>query len=231
MNILERVIIEPFEGLYEKVLQFLPNLLASILLVIAGIILGTVLKAIFLRVFKAFNIDKHSERFGMVEILNKGGIKDPLSLLLSKAIQWIIIFVFIVISLRALNVPAVENLFERFFLYIPNVLVAALVLFLGYLLSNFLGRAALIASVNAGIKISGLIGKFVKFTVMILSSTMALEQLGIGKETVIIAFAIIFGGIVLAFAIAFGLGGRDIAKEYLENKIKGEEKKDDIKHL
>ena len=59
---------------------------------------------------------------------------------------------------------------------------------------------------------------------------MALEQLGIGRETIIIAFAIVFGGIVLALSIAFGLGGRDIAKEYLEKKLKGEEK-DEIEHL
>lgn len=60
---------------------------------------------------------------------------------------------------------------------------------------------------------------------------MALEQLGIGRETIIISFSIIFGGIVLALAIAFGLGGRDIAKEYIEKKIKGDEKKDEISHL
>jgi hypothetical protein len=63
---------------------------------------------------------------------------------------------------------------------------------------------------------------------------MALEQLGIGRETIVIAFAIIFGGIVLAFALAFGLGGRDAAKEYLEKKIKGdrgEDEKDEISHL
>ncbi len=60
---------------------------------------------------------------------------------------------------------------------------------------------------------------------------MALEQLGIGKETVLIAFAIVFGGIVLAFAIAFGVGGRDAAKEYIDKRLKGEKDTDDIKHL
>jgi hypothetical protein len=80
-------------------------------------------------------------------------------------------------------------------------------------------------------KVAGLVGKLVKRTVILLALTMALEQLGIGKETIVIAFAIILGGVVLALAIAFGLGGRDIAKEYLEKKIKGEENKDDIHHL
>lgn len=230
MNILQKVIIEPFERFWDKVLQFLPNFLASILILIVGIIFGIILKGLFLRLFKAISLDKFSEKSGVVELLRKSGIKDSVSVLISKIIGWITIIIFAIISMRALDLPVVERLFERFLLYLPNVFVAALILLFGYLLGNFFGRAVLIASVNAGIKFSGLIGKFVKFTVFILSATMALEQLGIGRGTIIIAFAIIFGGVVLAFAIAFGLGGRDIAKEYLEKKLKGEER-DDIEHL
>lgn len=231
MNILQRVIIEPFERFFEKVLQFLPNFLTSFILLIVGIILGIVLKGLFLRFFKAISLDKFADRTGVIELLKKGGIKDSVSVLISKVIGGIIILIFAIISMRALEIPTVDLLFERFLLYLPNVFVALLILLVGYLFGNFFGRAALIASVNAGMRFSGLIGKFVKFTVFMLSATMALEQLGIGRETVVIAFAIIFGGIVLALAIAVGLGGRDIVKEYLEKKIKGEEEKDDIEHL
>lgn len=230
MNIFQRVVIEPFENFFEKFIKFLPNFLTSILILIAGIILGRILKGIFLKLFKAIGIDKFSERSGVMEILKKGGIRDTASVLLSKMIGWITIIIFVVISAKALEITAVERLLERFLLYLPNVFVAALILLFGYLLGNFFGRATLIASVNAGIKFSGLIGRFVKFTVFILSATMALEQLGIGRGTIIIAFAIIFGGIVFALALAFGLGGRDIAKDYLEKRLKGEEK-DDIEHL
>jgi Mechanosensitive ion channel, conserved TM helix len=228
---LSRVIIEPLDRSLERVIQFLPSLLTSILILVIGIVIGVLLRVVFLRLFKAVNLDRLSERLGMAEMLHKGGISDTLSTLLSKIIGWLTILVFIIISLSSLDVPAVKRLLEGLFLYLPNVFVAVLILFLGYLLSNFLGRAALIASVNAGIRVSGLIGRVVKFTVFVLSGTMALEQLGIGKETVIIAFAIIFGGIVLAFAISFGLGGRDIAKDYLEKKLLKGEERDDIEHL
>ena len=230
-NFLQRVIIEPFERFFEKVLQFLPDFLSAILIFTLGIVLGFILRAVSLRLFRTIKLDKFSERLGVIELLRKGGIKDSVSVLLAKVIGWITIVIFAVISMRELEIPTVERLFESFLLYLPNVFVAALILLFGYLLGNFFGRAALIASVNAGIKISGLIGRFVKFTVFILSGTMALEQLGIARGTIIISFAIIFGGIVLALAIAFGLGGRDIAKEYLEKKVKGEEKKDEINHL
>jgi small-conductance mechanosensitive channel len=165
-------------------------------------------------------------------MLKRGGIKEPISLIISRIIGWLTIISFSILSLRSLSVPAIERILEKFILYLPNVFVAAVILFLGYLLGNFLGRATLVAAVNAGIKLSSLIARLVRLTVILLALTMALEQLGIGKGTIVIAFSMILGGVVLALAIAFGLGGRDIAKEFLEKKIKGEEeKKDDISHL
>jgi hypothetical protein len=134
--------------------------------------------------------------------------------------------------MQNLSIPTVEHLIDRMFLYLPNIFIAALILILGYILGNFFGRAALIASVNAGISSAGLMGKAVKLTVFLLSCTMALEQLGIGKDTIVIAFAIVFGGIVFAFSMAFGLGGKDIAEDFLRKKMrepKGEN--DEIDHL
>jgi hypothetical protein len=231
-NFLQRVVVEPYNRFLEKLFSFLPDLLSSILIFITGILLGLILRVIFLRVFRAIRIDKFSERSGFSEMLKRGGIKDPFSLIISRIIGWLTIISFSILSLRSLNVPAIERILEKFILYLPNVFVAAVILFLGYLLGNFLGRTALVAAVNAGIKLAGLLGRLVKLTVFLLAMTMALEQLGIGRKTIVMTFAIIYGGIVLALAIAFGLGGKDVAKEYLEKKIKGEEeKKDEISHL
>ncbi|HAK88576.1 MAG TPA: hypothetical protein DHV16_05070 [Nitrospiraceae bacterium] len=230
-NLLQRLTIEPFERFFDKVIQFLPTLITSGFILIAGIVIGVFLKAVFLKLARAVKLDAVSERSGIIDLMRKGGIKDSVSVFLSKVIAWITIAVFAVISMRELQIPAVERLFENLLLYLPNVFAAALILLFGYLLGNFFGRTALIASVNAGIKLSGLISRFVKFTVFILAGTMALEQLGIGRGTIIIAFAIVFGGIVLALAIAFGLGGRDIAKAYLEKKLTEKEEKDEIEHL
>ncbi len=230
-NILQRIIIEPFEKFFDRLVRFLPDILISAIIFIAGIFLAIVLKLILSRFFHAIKIDQFFERSGMGEMLKKSGAKEPFSIILSKLFFWITIISFSIISLRSLNIPAIEGILERFILYLPNIFVAVFILFIGYVLGNFLGRASLIAAVNAGFKFSGLIGKFVKLTIFLLATTMALEQLGIGKETIVIAFAIIFGGLILALSIAFGLGGRDIAKEYLEKKLKGEEKKDDISHL
>lgn len=235
MNVLQRIIIEPFESFYEKFLTFMPNFLTSLVLLVVGIVLGALLRRIFLRIFRAVNLDKAAERLGLFEMLLKGGIRESLSAFIARIIGWLTIFTFAVVALQTLKIPTVEHLLERFFLYLPNVFTAAVILLFGYLFSNFFGRAALIASVNAGLRKAGMVGRLVKLTVFILSATMALEQLGIGRETVLIAFAIIFGGIVLALAIAFGFGGKEMAKNYLERNIgeenKDEETGDDIHHL
>jgi len=85
-NFLQMVIIEPFERFFEKILRFLPNFLSAILIFALGIILGIILRVVFLRLFRAVNLDKFSERSGMVEIIQKSGVKEPASLILSRII-------------------------------------------------------------------------------------------------------------------------------------------------
>lgn len=230
---IEVVIIEPIKDFAKNVLDFMPNLLAALLIFFVGIAIAVVLKKTFVRIFKAIGLDKVSDKVGIMEVLLKGGIKDSLSTLLAKIISWLTVLIFLTISLRALNILTIERLMEEFFLYLPNVFVAILILSAGYLLSNFLGRTVLIAAVNAGFKLSGIIGKFVQFTVFFISIAMALEQLGIGKETVLLTFSILYGGVVFALALAFGIGGKEVAREYLEKRLKGEreEDDDDIQHL
>ena len=233
MNMLQKIIFEPFQKCLEKIMAFLPNLLTSVFLLIMGIIIAVLIKIILARSLKAVGLDKFASRFGFPDLLKKGGITESLSVLLSKFSGGIIILVFAILSMRALGVLAIEKLLEQFLLYLPNLFVALIILLSGYLLGNFFGRASLIAAVNAGMGLSRVMGAFVKYTIVILSATMALEHVGIGKETVEIAFAIVFGGVVLALALAFGLGGRDLAKEYLAKKLEGEkeQEKDGISHL
>ena len=214
-------------------MAFLPNLLTSVFLLIMGIIIAVLIKIILAKSLKAVGLDKFASRFGFPDLLKKGGITESLSLLLAKFIGGMIFLIFALLSMKTLEVLIVEKLLEKLLLYLPNIIIALLILLSGYLLGNFFGRAALIAAVNAGMRLSRPAGAFVKYTIVILSATMALEHVGIGKETVEIAFAIMLGGVVLALALAFGLGGKDLAKEYLAKKLKGEDEqeKDGISHL
>jgi hypothetical protein len=230
-NFLNSVFALPFKNFLEKLSAFLPSLFTCIVLIIAGLLVAWLIKTVLVRVLRLLKVDALSERAGITQVLGRGGIKDPLSGLTGRLFYWIVLISFIIMGLDALRVPAVDELMKRFFLYLPNVIVSAVVVVFGYVISNFLGRAALIASVNAGVRVSGLIGKLVQYAVFFLSVVMALELLGIGKETVLVAFAIMFGGLVLALAIAFGLGGKDMAKDYIEGKMKEKGERDEIEHV
>lgn len=228
---MDNVFIEPFQRFIERIAAFLPSLLIGFVIIFVGLIIAWLLRKVVSKIAKILNIDRVSDRLGIVQILQKSGYKESLSMMIGQMVFWIALISFIIIGLDALKMPAVEDLLTEFLLYLPNIIVAAIVVMVGYLLSNFFGRAALIASVNAGIAFSGLVGKFVKFTVFIMASTMALELLGIGEDTVLIAFAVVFGGVVLALAIAFGLGGRDAAKGYIDRMVAEKKEEDDIHHI
>ncbi len=231
-NLFDKIVTAPMTNCFQRLIEFLPNLLSSLVIFILGFLLGWIIKSIIQKTLEILNTDRFCKRMGITQGLERGGIKTTPTRLLSQISYWFVVITFFIISLYTLRIPAIEDLLEQFFLYLPNVFVSALLIIIGYILSNFAGRATLIASVNSGIKFSGLLSKTVKTIVFLLAFTMALEQLGIGRDTVIVAFTVIFGGIVFSLSLAFGLGGKDAAKEYIEKKLKGEaEKEDDLKHL
>ena len=231
-NIYDTILTGPLKDFLQRLIAFLPNLLSSIIIFIFGLFVGWIFKRIIIKLSKLFNLDRFCTKVGMIEVLGKVGIKDRPSRLLGRLFYWLVVIIFAIIALYALKVPAIEDLLEQFILYLPNIFIAVLLIIVGYLLGNFLERATLIASVNAEIQLSGLLAKGVKVLIFVFAFAMALEQLGIGRNIVIVAFTILFSGIVFALALAFGLGGKDIAKKYLEKRVKGKkEKKDDIQHL
>lgn len=227
MNIINRLIIDPFDTWCQRFIEFWPSLLTAFVIVAGGVLFAWLANALVSKVLKALGIDAVSERSGFQELLSRSGVRSPLSRLVARIVRWVLVVTFSIIALQTLRIPTVERLIERFFLYLPQVFLAALILLVGYLLGNFFGRALLIASVNAGYRRATAIGRFAKFAVIAIASTMSLEQLGVGKDTVLLVFGILFGGVVFALALAFGLGGRDAARRYLEEKMNGGRKDDE----
>ncbi len=231
MDMYERFINEPLKDLVGWILEFLPNILAAVLIFIFGMFAGWLTKIILKKVFTLLKLDEHAERTGTMKMLQKSGLNDPLSLLLAKIAGGFVVFAFFVVSVRSLKIEVIQGLMERLFNFLPNVFIALIIIVIGFILGNFFGRAALIAAVNAGIHMAGTVGKCIKYLIILVSISMALELLGIGRETVIISYGIILSGFVLAIAIAFGLGGRDVAKKLIEKKLKGNKNNDDFQHL
>jgi hypothetical protein len=226
---------DSFNKFVGKVLTFLPNLLAMITILIVGFFVAWVLKVILLRFLKAIQFDRVSERWGFSQVFSKGGMAYSPTYLLSGFFYWVIVLITLILGINALEVAATQNFITQFFNYLPHLFAAIIILVIGYLVAVFLGQTILIAAVNAQMESAKFFSRAVRWFIIILSMTMALYHLGIAGEVIIIAFTITFGGIVLALAIAFGWGGRELAKDFLERvyKERGEKKEgpDQISHI
>jgi len=229
------VIIDSFNKFLGKVLTFLPNLLAMITILVIGFLIAWIIKMALLRFLKAIQFDRVSGKWGLTQIVSKGEMSYSPAHLLSRFFYWIIVLITLILGINALELTATQNFIARFFNYLPHLFAAVIILVIGYLIAIFLGQAALIAAVNAQMESARLLSRVIRWFIIILSLTMALSQLGIAQNVIVAAFTILFGGIILALAIAFGWGGRELAKEFLEKLSKPREEegggKDEISHI
>jgi len=231
-EVLQEAIVEAFRETAKGIGMFLPRFLLLISLLVVGTMVGWVLKALLLRILKAVRFDSISERSGLTSALMRGGVRRAPSQILGLIAFWVVFLFFAFAGVNLLNLPAATDLMGLVLRFFPHLLAALLVLLAGWLLANFFAQAALIAGVNAQFPGARFVASAVRWGILSLTLAMVLTQLGIAKEIVVAAFSIAFGGVVLALAIAFGLGGRDLAKELLERSLQERVKPgDELSHL
>jgi small-conductance mechanosensitive channel len=177
------------------------------------------------RLLVSVHFDRLTHRIGASEMLRNAGMP-PAELLIAKIVFWIVWIGFIVSAVETLQFAPFQGLVDEFFRFVPRFLIALLVFTLGFLIGNFLWRATLLAAVNAGIPGARLLSGALRILVIGIGVVMALEQLGLATGVVLTAFAITFGALMLGTAIAFGLGGRDAAKQLLERQFKATRERD-----
>ena len=146
--------------------------------------------------------------------------------------MWVILVLGLLVGISALDATMPAQFALSVFQYVPNVLAALAILIGGHLISRFLARSVLIAAVNLQMQSARLLSTGVKWLVLVLAWAMALEHLGIGGHILTLAFGILFGGIVLALAIAVGLGSKEMVTRSLERQL-GEpgERPDKLTHV
>jgi len=210
-----------------KITAFLPELIGAIIIFIVGWIVARLVKLGVVKLLALVRFDKATEKGGVNEFLKKGDITKSPSEIIGALVYWFIMILVIIASLDALGLPIVSDILNSIFLYIPNVVAAIIVLILGFLVGNLLAAIVRTAASNAGFKAADAMGKIALYAIVIFSVAIALDQLDIGEEIVAAAFIIAFGAFALALALAFGLGGRDAAADYLKRWL--EEKKSPAK--
>lgn len=196
-----------------------PGVLAMVTLLLLGALLGWVAGAILARLARAVDLDGRGRGWGLVAVLTRAGIERPPSDVLRVLVFWGTFLVSAAVSIDALNVPGAPGATGLLMQFLPRVLSAGLILVVGFLSANFLGQAVLVGAVNAAWPEARLLARFARWAVLLFAIATALTELGIARDMVLLAFGITFGGIVLALAVAFGLGGRTLAREVLERRL------------
>jgi hypothetical protein len=206
-----------------KIGAFLPDLLAAIVIVILGWVLCNIIKRVVVRILRLCHFDTLAERAGIKPVLERGGINQSASDILGLLIFWFLFLIVIVATLETLNLSGATDTLNTIYLYIPKIVAALIMLILGLYFANFLETITRTSCANAGLQQAASIGRaaYIATTVFVVAGI--LEILDIASEIVIWAFILIFGAVCLALALAFGLGGRDVAGRYLEKWL--EEKK------
>lgn len=228
------LILEPLQDVFHAIKQFLPNLLAMLVILIIGLVVARVLRAILVRFLTVIKFDSWSDRMGMTTLMRKGDLWAKPALALGSILYWIMILVAVMMGLSALKITAIDNLVAQFFMYLPRAFSSILILLVGYVLAGFISRAVLIAAVNSGYHYAKLLAEAIRLLLTVLILAMVLVQLQVAPSIVLAAFSVIFGGIVLALSISFGVGGIDAAKRMIERetqKKSADDVKDDIEHI
>jgi Mechanosensitive ion channel, conserved TM helix len=203
--------------------EFLPRFTVMLIIILIGWLVAYILKYVLRAILRLTKIDRVSEEAGASQLLRRADLPS-MTELLSRAVFWIIWLGFIVVGVSVLGIVSLQQQISNLIALLPQIFVAFFIVFVGILAANFFSRAALLAGVNAGFPSPRVFSETIRIVIGLLAFSMALEQIGLGKETVLIAFSIVFGALMLGLAIAFGLGGRDMARTVLEKHFRREEK-------
>jgi len=213
--------------------HYLPRVVVMLIIAFIGWAIAYLLKVVVRSVLRVTKFSKLSQNAGATELLKQAALPSSTELL-SRFVFWVAWIGFILLGVSVLGIVGLQEYTARFFLFLPRLFVALLILFFGLLAASFVSRAALLAAVNADFRSSRLLSISIRVIISIFALSMVFEVLGVAEETMLIAFGTAFGAMMFSLAIAFGLGGQDLARDYLERKFrkgKREEKEDELSPL
>jgi mechanosensitive ion channel-like protein len=220
-----------FREVAQRLATLAPRVLAALTLILAGWAVAAIARRVGLRLLRAVDLDGRCARWGITPALVRTGVRVAPSALLASLAFWILFWIAALMAIEALEVPATTGLVAAVVRWVPNLLVAVLVLGIGWIVAHFLGQAVLIFAVNAQLVGGRVLAGAARWLVFVFAGSVALTQLDIAREMVLLAFGIAFGGTVLALALAFGLGGRDIARQAIEAWLGTREEDETSDHL
>jgi Conserved TM helix len=211
--------------------EFLPGVVVFGLIVLVFGVLAIAVRLLVQRLLRSIDFDRRAAPLGL-SFLGDWSVAGSPSVALARLVFWTIVVLGLLAGLTALDATMPSQFALTIFDYMPDLLAALVILLVGNILARFLARSVLISAVNMQIQAARLLSIGVKWLVLVLAGAMALEHLRIGRQILVLAFGILFGGIVLALALAVGLGSKEVVSRSLERQIResGDER-DKLNHV
>jgi hypothetical protein len=198
--------------------HILPRIIVLVIMAFIGWVVASLLKMFLRSILRLIKFDKLSENAGASQLLAKAALPSAADLL-CRFVFWVVWLGFILLGVRVLEIAGLQEQIAKIFLFLPRLFVALLIMFFGLLAASFLSRAALLAAVNANFPSPRLLSICIRTIIIIFVLSMAFEELGVAEQTMLVAFGIAFGAIMLGLAIAFGTGGKELARQFLERRL------------
>lgn len=211
-----------FTQLGQQIVSFFPHLLAAVLIFIVGWIVSRMVRGACRHLFQVIGLDNLAEKARISELLQKAKVKEPFSALLAQVIYWILLLVFIVSALEALQLSEVSQALGEFVDFIPNLFTALLILLFGTLLAKFCSDIVQATTASAELKHGPSIARVAYAFVLVFMIVIALDKVGIETSLFTANITVIIAGIVGMGVLAVGLGGKSVAGNILaQNYIRG----------
>ena len=212
--------LESSQQFLNEIAVTLPQIIGALLILLIGWIIARVIKRLSVKGLKLVRFNYLTEKSGIESFLDKGGVKVSSIDIIGTLVYWVIMLVVILATLNSLKLTAASTLFNQIMLYIPNIIVAILILVIGIYSARLVSQVLVTSLKNMEEKTASLIGLIANYAIIVFTVFIILGQLNIAGAIVTNAFTILFGAICLALGLAFGLGGKEwaaqVIKKYLD---------------
>lgn len=220
-----------FDRLLEAFLSVVPAALVLLVSLLVGVLAGLLLRTLLRFAIRLRKRYRGEEGSSSRQLLRAAGLKADPERVVGTVSFWTAVVVALAVGVNALEPGALRNILSEAVGFLPRLLGAALLAVVGFGVGALLRRSVLLGAVNAGLPWARTGARAAHALVVASFVAAALEHLGVGRAILVAAFSIVGGALALTLALAFGLGGRDLARGWLEKKLRAEEEDSGIRHV
>ncbi len=203
-------LLEPLFGQWDLLVAFLPKVLAALIVLAIGLLIGVLLAFVARSILRKLGIDKLSRHAGVDALMHEGGLKSTPSQLIGKMVFWLVFFATLMPATELLGVKELTRLTESFVVFLPKIIAAIIIVVFGFVIANFL-RHTVVGSSSLGLTSTKTIGGMVYGLTVAITIVVALGQMGMDTQLLYTVLITIIASMSFAIALAVGLGGREMA--------------------